>query len=189
MALVVARAVPLRLTCASGPPSRRHLDSRASSRESTWIRFHASAISSTRRRARVVVPFAKDKASDETAETPSVLDDFTDPLATQFKAMYATPGKRIKWGVFTEDLDENEGGAKFSDEQSASLRAAAALALTNIDLDERTRRGLVGRVFVGVTVALVAAQLVTHQPAEVRSLVALPLFFALGFLGSEKEGL
>jgi hypothetical protein len=61
--------------------------------------------------------------------------------------------------------------------------------LTNIDGDERLRRGLVGRVFVGVTLAIAAAQIATHQPASARAVIALPLFFAVGFLGSEKTGL
>ena len=40
-----------------------------------------------------------------------------------------------------------------------------------------------------MTLAIAAAQVATHQPASARALVAAPLFFAVGFLGSEKTGL
>lgn len=145
-------------------------------------------------RARRVAPRAAQKApgaETTTVERPSSSGDdeaFDDPLATQFKRMYATPGKRIKWGVFKEDVDPLETAA-VSESAARAARDAAAASLTNIDADERARRGLVGRAFVGMTLAIAAAQVATHQPASARALVAAPLFFAVGFLGSEKTGL
>ena len=121
------------------------------------------------------------------ASNASSGDAFDDPVATQFKAMYATPGKRIKWGVFKEDVGTD--AAAVSESASRAARDAAASSLTNIDGDERKRRGIVGRVFAALTIAIATAQVATHQPASARALIALPLFFAVGFLGSEKTGL
>lgn len=101
--------------------------------------------------------------------------------------MYATPGKRIKWGVFKEDVGTD--AAAVSESASRAARDAAASSLTNIDGDERKRRGIVGRVFAALTIAIATAQVATHQPASARASIALPLFFAVGFLGSEKTGL
>ena len=144
-------------------------------------------------RARRVAP----RAAKTELETPSTTagdpasvesgDAFDDPVATQFKAMYATPGKRIKWGVFKEDVGPD--AAAVSESASRAARDAAASSLTNIDGDERARRGVVGRVFAALTIAIATAQVATHQPASARALIALPLFFAVGFLGSEKTGL
>jgi hypothetical protein len=144
-------------------------------------------------RARRVAP----RAAKTELETPSTTagdpasvesgDAFDDPVATQFKAMYATPGKRIKWGVFKEDV--GPAAAAVSESASRAARDAAASSLTNIDGDERARRGVVGRVFAALTIAIATAQVATHQPASARALIALPLFFAVGFLGSEKTGL
>ena len=101
--------------------------------------------------------------------------------------MYATPGKRIKWGVFKEDV--GPAAAAVPESASRAARDAAASSLTNIDGDERARRGVVGRVFAALTISIATAQVATHQPASARALIALPLFFAVGFLGSEKTGL
>ena len=144
------------------------------------------------RRARRVAPRAAKtelETPSTTAGDPASVESrelaFDDPVATQFKAMYATPGKRIKWGVFKEDVGE----VTVSESESRAARDAAAASLTNIDGDERARRGFVGRVFAGVTLAIAAAQIATHQAASARAVIALPLFFAVGFLGSEKTGL
>lgn len=157
------------------PTQRRHM--RVSSSETS--RFGTKSD-----RLRDVVTFANPETTTNTSETTTA-DPFTDPLAKQFKTLYNTPGKRIKWGVFKEEIGE----VNVSEEESNSLRAAAAMSLTNIDMDERTRRGLVGKAFAGATVLLALGQVVTHQPPSTRAIIALPLFFAVGFLGSEKEGL
>ena len=102
--------------------------------------------------------------------------------------MYATPGKRIKWGVFKEDVG-TDASAVSESARCAGAGDATASSLTNIDGDERKRRGIVGRVFAALTIAIATAQVATHQPASARALIALPLFFAVGFLGSEKTGL
>ena len=108
-------------------------------------------------------------------------------MANAFKRMYGTPGKRIKWGVFKEDVEDSVSA--ISEGGRASAREAAARDLTNIDLDERARRGFLGKVFSGITVLTAIAQIATDQPALARTLIAAPLFFAVGFLGSEKTGL
>ena len=145
-------------------------------------------------RARRVAPHAAkteletpSTTAGDPASNASSGDAFDDPVATQFKAMYATPGKRIKWGVFKEDVGSD--AAAVSEPASRAARDAAASSLTNIDGDERKRRGIVGRVFAALTIAIATAQVATHQPASARALIALPLFFAVGFLGSEKTGL
>jgi hypothetical protein len=176
MAFVAARGAPALV--ARVAPGRASASARPTKR--------AGARSASR--AHRVAPRAVQTETDaETtaASAPSSGDAFDDPLATQFKKMYATPGKRIKWGVFKEDVGE----VTVSESESRAARDAAAASLTNIDGDERARRGLVGRVFVGVTLAIAAAQIATHQPASARAVIALPLFFAVGFLGSEKTGL
>ena len=176
MAFVAARGAPALV--ARVAPGRASASARPTKR--------AGARSASR--AHRVAPRAVQTETDAetTADSaPSSDDAFDDPLATQFKRMYATPGKRIKWGVFKEDVGE----VTVSESESRAARDAAAASLTNIDGDERLRRGLVGRVFAGVTLAIAAAQIATHQPASARAVIALPLFFAVGFLGSEKTGL
>ena len=183
MAFVCAPEAPALVARVALAPRRTSSFARATQRAGA-----ARAASRSHR----VSPRAAQKARDAattTAERPSSsVEPFDDPLATQFKRMYATPGKRIKWGVFKEDVDPLETAA-VSESAARAARDAAAASLTNIDADERARRGLVGRAFVGMTLAIAAAQVATHQPASARALVAAPLFFAVGFLGSEKTGL
>ena len=142
--------------------------------------------SSRTRSRRVVVPRAASADTEtESRADASASDGFDDALAEQFKEMYATPGKRIKWGVFKEDV----GAVATSPEEQEALRDAAACALTNIDADERERRALVGKVTGAFCVALAVAQLSTGAPAGARAVMALPLFFAFGFTASAKTGL
>ena len=74
-------------------------------------------------------------------------------------------------------------------EKQEALRDAAASSLTNIDADERERRALVGKVTGAFCVALAVAQISTGAPPGARAVMALPLFFALGFTGSAETGL
>jgi hypothetical protein len=177
MAFVAARGAPALVA--------RVAPGRASASARPTKRAGARSASRAHRVAPRAVQTETDAETTAAEETPSSGDAFDDPLATQFKRMYATPGKRIKWGVFKEDVGE----VTVSESESRAARDAAAASLTNIDGDERLRRGLVGRVFAGVTLAIAAAQIATHQPASARAVIALPLFFAVGFLGSEKTGL
>jgi hypothetical protein len=176
MAFVAARGAPALVA--------RVAPGRASASASPTKRAGARSASRAHRVAPRAVQTETD-AETTAASAPSSGDAFDDPLATQFKKMYATPGKRIKWGVFKEDVGE----VTVSESESRAARDAAAASLTNIDGDERARRGFVGRVFAGVTLAIAAAQIATHQAASARAVIALPLFFAVGFLGSEKTGL
>ena len=183
MAVVGARGAPALVARAAGArvaPRRASLSPTGSARSAP--------------RARRVAPHAAkteletpSTTAGDPASNASSGDAFDDPVATQFKAMYATPGKRIKWGVFKEDVGTD--AAAVSESASRAARDAAAASLTNIDGDERKRRGIVGRVFAALTIAIATAQVATHQPASARALIALPLFFAVGFLGSEKTGL
>ena len=93
-------------------------------------------------RARRVAPRAAQKApgAETTVERPSSSGDdeaFDDPLATQFKRMYATPGKRIKWGVFKEDVDPLETAAV---SESAARAAGKPLPPTAFFFDSRQRK-------------------------------------------------
>lgn len=146
-------------------------------------RLGASAPTRSRR---VAVPRAASTDTETASRADaSASDEFDDALAEQFKQMYATPGKRIKWGVFKEDV----GAVATSPEKQEALRDAAASSLTNIDADERERRALVGKVTGAFCVALAVAQISTGAPPGARAVMALPLFFALGFTGSAETGL
>ncbi len=183
MAVVGARGAPALVARAAGARvagPRRRASPTGSARSAPRARRVAPRAAKTELETPSTT--AGDPASVESGEPL-----FDDPVATQFKAMYATPGKRIKWGVFKEDV--GPAASAVPESASRAARDAAASSLTNIDGDERSRRGLVGRVFAALTIAIAAAQVATHQPASARALIALPLFFAVGFLGSEKTGL
>ena len=113
---------------------------------------------------------------------------FDDALADVFKQLYPSGGvKRIKWGVFKEDVDASS--VTTTEEEQAALRDEASSSLTNIDADERARRGKAGTAF-GIACALLAAvQLATGAPPAQRAIMAVPLFLGLGFKGSEATGL
>lgn len=121
-------------------------------------------------------------------EPETKTEAFDDPLADVFKQLYPGGGvKRIKWGVFKEDVDATS--VTTTEEEQAELRAQAACSLTNIDADERARRGKAGTAF-GIACALIAAvQLATGAPPAQRAIMAVPLFLGLGFKGSEATGL
>ena len=103
-----------------------------------------------------------------------------------FKQLYPSGGvKRIKWGVFKESV----AVVTTTEEEQAALREEASVSLTNIDADERARRGLAGTAF-GIACAILAAvQLATGAPPAQRAIMAVPLFLGLGFKGSEATGL
>tara|TARA_B100000768_G_C11206232_1_gene343966 strand:- start:327 stop:842 length:516 start_codon:yes stop_codon:yes gene_type:complete len=113
---------------------------------------------------------------------------FDDALADVFKQLYPSGGvKRIKWGVFKEDVDASS--VTTTEEEQAALRDEASSSLTNIDADERARRGKAGTAF-GIACALIAVvQLATGAPPAQRAIMAVPLFLGLGFKGSEATGL
>ena len=53
-------------------------------------------------------------------------DAFDDPVATQFKAMYATPGKRIKWGVFKENVGPAAAAVSESADPTTTITASVS---------------------------------------------------------------
>lgn len=112
-----------------------------------------------------------------------------DTIASVFSKLYKskeTIGKSMYYGVFTrENTEESAPSASMA----AALRAAAAKSLTNINAEERARRMDVGKAASALTGAIVLAQLATHAARMDRLVVILPLFFALGFVGSAKTGL
>lgn len=162
----------------------------------------AAPSGSARRRGANRVPGCKQEAQDsrriksvaarsspvDVEEPETKTEAFDDPLADVFKQLYPGGGvKRIKWGVFKEDVDASS--VTTTEEEQAELRAEAACSLTNIDADERTRRGKAGTAF-GIACALIAAvQLATGAPPAQRAVIAVPLFLGLGFKGSEATGL
>ena len=95
-------------------------------------------------------------------------------------------GKQIYYGVFQRDAPAS---ATKSEEARARARDEAAKTLTNIDAEERGRRMEVGKAAGAATAALAAAQLALGATRVERLAIAVPLFFALGFVGSAKTGL
>ena len=95
-------------------------------------------------------------------------------------------GKQIYYGVFQRDAPAS---ATKSEEARARSRDEAAKTLTNIDAEERGRRMEVGKAAGAATAALAAAQLALGATRVERMAIAVPLFFALGFVGSAKTGL
>jgi len=95
-------------------------------------------------------------------------------------------GKQIYYGVFQRDAPAS--ATKSSDARARS-RDEAAKTLTNIDAEERGRRMEVGKAAGAATAALAAAQLALGATRVERLAIAVPLFFALGFVGSAKTGL
>lgn len=94
---------------------------------------------------------------------------------------------RIKFGVLQEKVDPS---AVPSAEEQRRRRAVAAETLTNIDQDERDRRQLVGSVCAVLSVALGVGLPAVGVSLPFRFAFELfPVFLAMGFLLSAKEGL
>ena len=128
------------------------------------------------------------RSSVDVEETKAEGGAFDDALADVFKQLYPSGGvKRIKWGVLKETVDASS--VTTTEEEQAALRDEASVSLTNIDADERARRGKAGTAF-GIACAILAAvQLATGAPPAQRAIMAVPLFLGLGFKGSEATGL
>jgi len=126
---------------------------------------------------------------DDEEEEEEVYEEYVgdDALATSFKTMYqAGGGKRVYAGVFKRDVDAKDLP---SEEDAAARREDAATNLTNIDMDERERRSKIGVFFIAVCMALMTYQIPRGAPWNERAILALPLFFAIGFFGSGSTGL
>ena len=95
-------------------------------------------------------------------------------------------GKKIFFGVLQVDVDPADAP---TEEERERRQAAAAEALTNIDLPERERRRLAGGVLSVLTAALAAALLATDAPAATRIAIGPPLFLSYGYLRSAQQGL
>ena len=162
---------------AVGAPLRRRHRRRCSLMKS-WLLINQHATSPSSRRLSSVRVTAS--AEDE----ESSVDD---PLAAQFKKMYpGGSGQRIKWGVFKEEVSATQ---LLDASDSKALRDAASENLTNIDDDERGRRYKAGAGAAVFSVALATFQIFTGAPPSQRAIMALPLFFAIGFVGSGASGL
>jgi hypothetical protein len=130
--------------------------------------------------------FATPRAATPRAATPTraTRDDRARDL---FAKLYrGGGGKQIYYGVFQRDAPAS---ATKSEEARARSRDEAAKTLTNIDAEERGRRMEVGKAAGAATAALAAAQLALGATRVERLAIAVPLFFALGFVGSAKTGL
>ena len=90
------------------------------------------------------------------------------------------------FGVFQRDVDR----ARVPDEATrAELRREASKQLVNIGAAERERRMDVGKGASVLSALVVVGQLATGATRLERLAVMIPLFFALGFVGSAKTGL
>lgn len=115
----------------------------------------------------------------------ATIDD-DDAVADAFRKMYSpNADKSIHFGVFTRDVDP---AAIPSDEERARRRSVAARELAVIDDEERGRRMMVGTAASAATAAAAAAQLALGASRLERVSLAIPLFFAIGFVGSAKTG-
>lgn len=117
-------------------------------------------------------------------------EEFDNPNPLLKKAIDSVPtfapGKRVVFGVLSEDVDAATVPA--AAEQDAR-RAAAAAALTNIDDDERARRATVAAVGGLATLAYGAFLVATHASAVGR-LTAFPLIaLSFGYAESARAGL
>ena len=110
-----------------------------------------------------------------------------DPAATVIStAFQAGSGRRIAWGVLTEEVDP---ASVPSDAERQALRDTAAANLVNIDQDERDRRRVAGTALSVATAALAIGLLAVHADAVTRAATLPPVFLASGFLASAEEGL
>lgn len=150
----------------------------------------SSASASTRARGRARWRRGGGKA--RVARAARDADDATgrDAVKEAFEKMYAPgTGKSIYFGVFQRDVRAEAGRETPSDDVRAARRARAREELVNIDDEERARRLDVGKVAGGVTLVMAIAQLALGASRIERAVIAIPLFFALGFVGSAKSGL
>jgi hypothetical protein len=99
-------------------------------------------------------------------------------------------GKSIYYGVFTKDSDPRVN----SPEEAERLRQRAAERLTNIDDAERNRRDQAGNAMTILSAIYVLwASLIADDGGVgghiLRMVAALPIFLAVGYKKSAKEGL
>jgi len=132
-------------------------------------------------------PAAGSSAGSPSTSSASDAPAGFDPLALVFSTLFPSgKGSKIMWGVFQQSVDE---ATLPSLEDRALRREVAAAQLVNIDGDERDRRKQAGLAFLAVSTALAGVLLVTDAGAGARFAVAPPLFLAVGFLASWREGL
>lgn len=110
------------------------------------------------------------------------------PAAFFVSKMFGEPnqGKRVAWGVFTQDVVAAEVPPE---EERADLQARAAAQLVNINGDERERRGVAGTGMAALTTITAAYMVSTHASPFTRLAIGPPLFLAVGLLASKQEGL
>jgi len=114
-------------------------------------------------------------------------DDAFDPVATVMSTAFkAGEGRRIAWGLLTEEV---EPSSIPSDAERAALREQAAEDLVNIDQNERDRRRIAGTALSVATAALALALLAAQVGALTRAAILPPVFLATGYLASADEGL
>lgn len=113
-----------------------------------------------------------------------------DPIRTFFEiaGFGGGNGVRVKWGVLREKVDDKEI-AEGTEESRASLRARAAEQLVNIDLAERERRSLAGRLVLAATAVSAVGLFATAAPLASRAALFFPFSLGLGFYRSGESGL
>lgn len=167
--------------------SRRRLAVKSRQKSTTTMsalartsRVDVSTVASARRWSR------SSSTSRRAPRARATSDDDDDAVKTAFAKVYAPDSnKSIHFGVFTRDVDAS---AVPDDDERASRRARAARELAVIDDEERARRLVVGKAASAATAATAAAQLAFGASRPERAFIAIPLFFALGFVGSAKTG-
>jgi hypothetical protein len=112
----------------------------------------------------------------------SVSDVARAAIETQFKV-----GKSVQWGVLQADVASEEIP---DDATRKARREQASNDLVNIDVEERARRTLVGKVSGALAAVSYLTSLYFSLELIPRALITyFPLAISVGFLESGKQGL
>ena len=137
--------------------------------------------------------YINEKGADKESITPKGLNAFVNdgPFSWLMDYLFLhQPGKSMAFGIPIGTDKSRET----SIEQIAQSKSELARNLMNIGMEERERRRQAGNIFVAVTAvyALWAALIADHgdfQGHVLRFMTFLPMFFALGYKESAKQGL
>ena len=89
-----------------------------------------------------------------------------------------------------EDEDEDEDESEADTAAACSSKEAAAVALVNIDGQERSRRKTAGTVGAVISTILYGVLITAHVgPLTLGGAMYMPVAFSLGFLESGRKGL
>lgn len=129
---------------------------------------------------------SRSKTTSKRALEESNLDGAIEPMKIAIDKGFKI-GKSISWGVFQKDVDESEIPDK---KERESRKEAAAVALVNIDGQERSRRKTAGTVGAVISTILYGVLITAHVgPLTLGGAMYMPVAFSLGFLESGRKGL